>query len=160
MRETAHHDRGAAVFPLPAGKLGVSMVRGRWIPTAYSLAPTGCLPVSGAGGGLPAPANSKALRSEASPEQYGTATGMPATARNPGMAVGIAVATLLYAQFGGAAESVAALRTVRAAFAVIAAMAILYAALRLTALAARAASAGTESPGSRSEGEIETCIYR
>ena len=114
----------------------------------------------GRGSRLFAPAKSKALLGEASPEQYGTATGLLATARNPGMAVGIAMATLLYAQFGGTADSLAALRTGRAAFAVIAAVAILCGVEAYGVVCDSSVLGNRKSPESRSEGEIETCIYR
>jgi MFS family permease len=115
------------------------------------------LALLGAGAGLFAPANSKALFSGAYRNQYGAAAGMLATARNFGMAAGVATAALLYAQFGGAAGTLATLAALRPAFAVVAAVAILYAALRRRALPALAAATGTES---RLEGGIKTCIYR
>jgi MFS family permease len=83
----------------------------------------------GAGGGLFAPANSRALLAAVSTECYGLATSILATARNLGMAFGVGGAALLYFEFGGRTSALATLQAVRPAFAVIACSAILYAIL-------------------------------
>ncbi len=83
----------------------------------------------GIGAGLFAPANSKVLLSASPVEKYGISTGILATARNLGMTFGVTFAALLYSGFGGDNSPTNATYAVREGFAVIAAIAILYAAV-------------------------------
>jgi MFS family permease len=87
-----------------------------------------CLILLGAGAGLFAPANSKVLLCAAPPGKQGISTGILATARNAGMTFGVGFAALLFSAFGGD-DGANSLDAVRVAFAVIAGIAILHAAL-------------------------------
>jgi MFS family permease len=78
----------------------------------------------GAGAGLFAPANSKAMLSASPAGKYGTAAGVISTARNLGMTLGVALGSVLYVGFGGDGNT---FYTVREAFRVMAGIAIVYA---------------------------------
>jgi MFS family permease len=91
----------------------------------------GALVGVGAGAGLFAPANSKILLCAAPAEKYGISAGLLATARNVGMTLGVGTAALLYAAFGGDNSNLDALHAARESFAVIAGIAIVFAALSI-----------------------------
>jgi MFS family permease len=127
-------DRFGASLPLWLGivclALAVCWLRGfgdQTTPAAICAA----LMLLGMGAGLFAPANSKVLLCASPAWKHGASIGILATARNMGMTLGVALAALLYSGFGGDHNTNDSLYAVREAFAVIAGIAILYAAVSI-----------------------------
>jgi MFS family permease len=124
-------DRFGASLPLWLGIVALALALCGLCRLNNETAPVAilaCLILLGAGAGLFAPANSKVLLCAAPAGKQGISTGILATARNIGMTFGIGLAAFLYTTFGGD-RGRNSLDAVRAAFGVIASIAMLQAAL-------------------------------
>jgi MFS family permease len=111
---------------LAGGLCGLCLLTNESAPATILM----CLILLGAGAGLFAPANSKIMLCSAPVGKQGMATGILAITRNAGMTLGVGLAALLYARFGG--DNTGSLNAVRETFAVVAGIAILQGAFCLS----------------------------